>query len=89
MERFTGVLGIAAILIACWFFSTDRKAVKWKIMVYGIGLQFMFAFLVLKFETGQKIMAGAGVLIQMNGYFPGRSRGEHLLNIGAAIGVQF
>jgi len=60
MERFTGVLGIAAILFACWLFSTDRKAVKWKIMVYGVGLQVLFAFLVLKFEYGQKFMQAAG-----------------------------
>ena len=63
MERFTGVLGIAAILFACWFFSTDRKAVKWKIMVYGVGLQVVFAFLVLKFSYGQLFMQTAGDMV--------------------------
>src|SRR5271168_5064037 len=60
MERFTGVLGIAAIIVACWFFSTDRKSVKWKIIVWGIALQFLFASIVLKFSYGQAFMQAAG-----------------------------
>lgn len=58
--HFTGLLGIAAILGAAYFFSTDRKAVNLKVMGWGVGLQFVFAYLVLKFEHGQKVMSAAG-----------------------------
>ena len=45
MQQFTGILGILAILGACWGFSTNRKAVKWKIVAWGICLQLIFAFI--------------------------------------------
>jgi CNT family concentrative nucleoside transporter len=58
--RLTGLLGIIVILGACYAFSTNRKAIKLKIIAWGVGLQFLFALLVLKFSYGQRFMAGAG-----------------------------
>ena len=60
MERFTSILGILAILAGCYAFSSNRKAVKWKIVAWGVGLQLLFGFLVLKFDWGKNIMAAAG-----------------------------
>lgn len=60
MQRFTSILGILAILGGCYACSTNRKAVKWKIVGWGVGLQLFFGFVVLKFEWGQKTMALAG-----------------------------
>lgn len=48
MERFTGLLGLAVILAVAYLFSRDRKAVQLRIVAWGLGLQFAFAFLVLK-----------------------------------------
>ena len=48
MERFTGVLGLVAILGVAYLFSTNRKAIKLRVFLWGLGLQFLFAFLVLK-----------------------------------------
>jgi CNT family concentrative nucleoside transporter len=58
--RLTGLLGILIILGACYAFSTNRKAVRLKIVAWGVGLQFLFAFIVLKFTYGQRFMQGAG-----------------------------
>ena len=60
MGRFTGLLGIIVILGACYAFSTNRKAIKAKTVAWGVGLQFLFAYLVTKFTFGQAIMQGAG-----------------------------
>ena len=60
MERFTSILGILAILAGCYAFLTDRKAVKWKIVAWGVGLQLLFGFMVLKFDWGKNAMAAAG-----------------------------
>jgi CNT family concentrative nucleoside transporter len=60
MGRFTSILGILAILGGCYAFSTHRKAVKWKIVAWGVGLQFFFGFMVLKFDWGRKVMEAAG-----------------------------
>jgi CNT family concentrative nucleoside transporter len=69
MQQFTGILGILAILGACWACSTNRKAVKWKIVAWGICLQLLFAFIVLKFRWGQNVMQTAGAAVnQLLGY---------------------
>lgn len=60
MQRFTSILGILAILGGCYLFSTHRKAVKWKIIAWGVGLQVLFGFIVLRFAWGQAVMDGAG-----------------------------
>jgi CNT family concentrative nucleoside transporter len=60
MSRLTGVLGIAAILLFAFLFSTDRKAIRIKTIVVGLCLQFVFAVLVLRVGFGVKVMTVAG-----------------------------
>ena len=60
MARFTGILGILSVLAAAWLFSTDRRRIRWRTVAWGIGLQFCFAFLVLRFSFGQIAMRHAG-----------------------------
>jgi CNT family concentrative nucleoside transporter len=64
LERFTGVLGILAVLLAAWLGSTNRKAIRWRTVYWGLGLQFAFAFLVLRFSYGQNFMSSAGQVVQ-------------------------
>ena len=64
MDRFTGILGILAVLAAAWLGSTDRKAIRWRTVYWGLGLQFAFAFLVLRFSYGQVLMSSAGQVVQ-------------------------
>ncbi len=52
MERFTGLLGLVAILAAAWLLSSNRRAIKPSLLAWGMGLQFCFAFLVLKTGAG-------------------------------------
>ncbi|MBI3667861.1 MAG: NupC/NupG family nucleoside CNT transporter [Acidobacteria bacterium] len=47
MSRFTGVLGLALILAGAYAFSTNRRAVRPRIVLWGLGLQFGLALLVL------------------------------------------
>ncbi len=63
MARFTGVLGILAVLAAAWLFSTDRRSIRWRTIAWGLGLQFTFAFLVLRFSFGQAVMGWAGGVV--------------------------
>ena len=64
MERYTGVLGILAVLGAAWLGSTNRTSIRWRTVAWGLGLQFLFAFLVLRFDMGQNAMQWAGGVIQ-------------------------
>ncbi len=63
MERFTGVLGILAVLLAAWLGSTNRRRIRWRTVAWGLGLQLVFAFLVLRFDYGQRAMAWAGGVV--------------------------
>jgi CNT family concentrative nucleoside transporter len=48
MQRFTGLLGLSVIVLVAFLFSRNRKAIQPRIVAWGLGLQFLFAFLVLK-----------------------------------------
>src|SRR6185437_13860061 len=63
VDRFTGILGILAVLAAAWIFSTDRRRIRWRTVAWGLTLQFVFAFFVLRFAFGQKAMAWAGNVV--------------------------
>jgi CNT family concentrative nucleoside transporter len=58
------VLGIIAVLAAAWLGSTNRKAIRWRTVYWGLGLQFVFAFVVLRFSYGQQFMSWAGSVVQ-------------------------
>ncbi len=64
MQRFVGVLGILAVLVAAWLGSTNRRAIRWRTVGWGLSLQIVFAFLVLRFDYGQRAMAWAGGVVQ-------------------------
>ena len=48
MDRFTGLLGMAAILAVCFLFSKHKRAIRIPVILWGVGLQLAFAFIVLK-----------------------------------------
>jgi CNT family concentrative nucleoside transporter len=62
MGRFTGLLGLVVILAVAWLFSTHKRAIKLRIIAWGMGLQLAFALLVLKTDFGKLFQAiGRGV----------------------------
>jgi CNT family concentrative nucleoside transporter len=62
MGRFTGFLGLAVILGVAWLFSTHKKAIKLRLIAWGMGLQILFALLVLKTDFGKVFQwIGSGV----------------------------
>jgi concentrative nucleoside transporter, CNT family len=60
MGRFTGLLGIATMLALAYLLSSNRRAIKLKLVAWGLGLQLLFAFFVLKWTWGQRIFQVAG-----------------------------
>jgi CNT family concentrative nucleoside transporter len=53
MDRFTGLLGLVVILGGCYLASKNRRAIRPQLLLWGLGLQFAFAFLVLKTGFGR------------------------------------
>src|SRR5712671_3723701 len=60
MARFTGILGMTVILALAYAFSTDRKAIKLKTVLWGLGLQLLLGFFVLRSTTGTKLFSFLG-----------------------------
>ena len=48
------------MLLAAYLGSTDRKHIRWRTVAWGLSLQLVFAFFVLRFNYGQQFMAWAG-----------------------------
>src|ERR1700726_4619412 len=60
MGRFTGILGLLTMLGFAYAFSTNRRAINKKTVVWGLGLQVVFAIFVLKIELGRILFQKAG-----------------------------
>jgi CNT family concentrative nucleoside transporter len=52
MERFTGLLGLVAIVCCAYLFSSKRSAIPKRVVIWGLILQVAFALLVLKTPFG-------------------------------------
>ncbi len=48
MERFTGLLGVLVIFGIAFLLSNNRKAINYRLVISGVGLQLLIAILVLK-----------------------------------------
>jgi CNT family concentrative nucleoside transporter len=59
LPRFTGLLGLIVFLALAYAFSTNRRAIRWRTVAWGLGLQILFAFLVIKWTFGQTILRTA------------------------------
>ena len=67
MARFTGLLGLVAILALCILLSKNRRAIRPSLFLWGLGMQFGFAFLVLKTDFGKLFqMASVAVNALLN-----------------------
>src|SRR5262249_28491256 len=60
LERMLSVLGLVVILGLAYAFSTDRKAIKLKTVLWGLGLQFTLAVFVLKVPAGHELFGWIG-----------------------------
>ncbi|MFH1853186.1 MAG: nucleoside transporter C-terminal domain-containing protein [Candidatus Neomarinimicrobiota bacterium] len=53
MERLIGILGIFVLLGIAYAMSANRKAISYRIVLWGLGLQLFFALFILKTPIGQ------------------------------------
>jgi concentrative nucleoside transporter, CNT family len=60
MSRYAGLLGIIVFLSIAYLFSTNRRAIRLKTVLWGLGLQFLFAWIVIRYTWGQTVMGLAG-----------------------------
>jgi concentrative nucleoside transporter, CNT family len=63
MHRFVGLLGMLTMMALAFLFSTNRRAIRAKTVAWGLGLQIVFAFLVMRWEYGRLIFQKAGAAV--------------------------
>ncbi len=63
LPRPIGLLGLLVFLLLAWLLSTDRRAIRWRTVAWGLGLQVLFAFLVIKWSLGQRILHSASAVV--------------------------
>ena len=63
MERFISVFGCFVLLGIAWLLSNNKRQVNYRLILWGILIQFVFALIILKTDVGQVVfdVARAGV----------------------------
>jgi CNT family concentrative nucleoside transporter len=61
--RLVGLLGMATMLALGVLLSYNRRAINWRLVAMGLGLQAVFGILVLKVELGKRFFAAVGEVI--------------------------
>ena len=57
MRVIINILGIAVILLAMFLISKDRKSVRKSIVIKAVAVQFVIAFLLVKFPLGRVVVS--------------------------------
>lgn len=63
MDRFIGILGVIVILGIAYLFSENKKRINWRLVATGLGLQIIFALIILKVPFGRKAFEAASGFI--------------------------
>ncbi|MFP3916996.1 NupC/NupG family nucleoside CNT transporter [Lysinibacillus telephonicus] len=64
MNILWGLLGILVIFVIAFALSSSRKSINWRTVLAGLAIQLIFAFIVLKWELGRKVLLGISNAIQ-------------------------
>jgi CNT family concentrative nucleoside transporter len=62
--KLVSLLGLVAMVATAWALSEKRKLFPWRAVLWGVGLQFAFALLILDTDFGKRIFDLAGRAIQ-------------------------
>src|SRR5439155_1062169 len=63
-QRLTGIFGIALILGIGIALSRNRRAISWRVVGWGVGLQLAFAVFVLRVPFGHQLFNGLGEVVK-------------------------
>jgi CNT family concentrative nucleoside transporter len=53
------LLGLVVLLTVAWLLSNHRRRPPWRVIIWGLSLQFLFALLLLRTRSGHVIFEGA------------------------------
>lgn len=63
MERAISALGVLVFLAISYALSVNRRAIRWRTVAWGLGLEFIFALLILKTPGGLAVFKTLGDVV--------------------------
>ena len=64
MAQFTGLIGIAVIFLSVYYFSNNRQAINWRLVICGLSLQLFLAMFILRTSWGQNLFQLLGDMVE-------------------------
>ncbi len=61
--QYQGLIGVAAVIGICFLMSDHRRRIDWRLVAWGMALQFAFAALIILSEPGQQVFRTADTAI--------------------------
>ena len=89
--RFIGIVGVLALVGLAWAMSYNRREVRLRVVFWGLGLQFLFALIILREDVwsfiGMGVVGGlvAVYLLRQDDVTPDRSHLSVALLLAAAV----
>lgn len=53
VDRLRGLAGMVVLLLLCWVLSNNKRLIPWRVIVWGLGLQLLLGFFVLRTGAGR------------------------------------
>jgi CNT family concentrative nucleoside transporter len=63
-DRFVSALGLVVMIFVAWLVSSDRRAMPWRTIAWGVGLQLALAVVLLKTVVGRIFFDAMSVLAE-------------------------
>jgi CNT family concentrative nucleoside transporter len=63
-DRFVSALGLVVMIFVAWLVSSDRRAMPWRTIAWGVGLQLTLAVVLLKTVVGRIFFDAMSVLAE-------------------------
>ncbi len=64
MDRYTGLIGIALILVIAFLISNNRKAINYRTVFSGLAIQWLLAVFILKTTAGKNIFLFLAAMVK-------------------------
>ena len=61
--KLVSLLGLVVLIAVAWGLSSDRRRFPWRTVAWGLGLQFLFALLILKTTPGRMVFELANAAV--------------------------
>lgn len=64
MDRLIGILGVLILLGIAFMMSNNRSSISWRLVTWGLSLQFIFAIIILKSPIGIPFFSAIDIFIK-------------------------